>query len=104
MIARYRDGVVPQAAPPAELVAAFDGLAESVAGRIDRIDLSAALDEIWQRVRGLNRFVADEAPWQLAKDRRAGRAAGRVLYGLAEGLRVVAVLLPRGCPTPRSAC
>jgi methionyl-tRNA synthetase len=37
--------------------------------------------------------VQDEAPWQLAKDESAGERLDQVLYGLAEGLRVVSILL-----------
>jgi methionyl-tRNA synthetase len=93
MIGRYRDGVVPAAEPPDALVAEFDGLAESVRGRIDDLDVSAALDEIWRRVKRLNAFVQDEQPWQLAKDEAQSERLDAVLYGLAEGLRAVSVLL-----------
>ena len=45
---------------------------------IDRAELTRALDEIWQRVRRLNRYVEEQAPWQLAKDdARAERARPR---------------------------
>ena len=93
MIRRYRDGVVPEADLPARLVSEFDGLEQSVAERFDRVEVTAALEDIWERVRGLNRFVQDEAPWQLAKDPSAAAHLDSVLYGLAEGLRVVSVLL-----------
>jgi methionyl-tRNA synthetase len=93
MIGRYRDGQVPAAEPPDALVADFDGLAESVRGRIDDLDLSAALDEIWRRVKRLNAFAQDEQPWQLAKDEAQSERLDAVLYGLAEGLRAVSVLL-----------
>ena len=93
MISRYRDGVVPDAELPPELKADFDGLADGIAARFDRIEVSAALDDVWQRVRRLNRYVQEEAPWRLAKDPGAGEQLDRVLYGLAEGLRVVSVLL-----------
>jgi methionyl-tRNA synthetase len=91
MIARYRDGVVPSATP--ELEDDFEGLAEAVRARIDAVELTAALDVIWQRVKRLNRYVAEEQPWQLAKDESAAERLDRVLYTLAEGLRVVSVLL-----------
>ncbi len=93
MIARYRDGVVPDAQPAPELNADFDGLAEAVRERIDAVELTAALDEIWQRIKRLNRFVQDEEPWQLSKDESAAEHLDQVLYTLAEGLRVVSVLL-----------
>ena len=37
--------------------------------------------------------MQDEEPWQLAKDEAASERLDQVLYGLAEGLRVVSVLL-----------
>jgi methionyl-tRNA synthetase len=93
MIGRYRDGRIPQAEPAPELAEDFEGLAEHVADRLDRVEVSAALDEIWQRVRRLNRYVQDQAPWQLAKQEGTDAQLDEILYGLAEGLRVVSVLL-----------
>jgi methionyl-tRNA synthetase len=93
MVGRYRDGVVPSAEPAAELVEDFAGLADEVRARIDEVELTAALDAIWRRIKRLNRYVTDEEPWQLAKDDTNADALDGVLYSLAEGLRVVSVLL-----------
>src|SRR5918995_1351934 len=93
MIERYRGGVVPTAEAPAELVAEFDGLLEAVKARIDEVELTAALDEIWRRIKRLNRYVQDEEPWKLAKAPAEAERVDQVLYTLAEGLRVVSVLL-----------
>ena len=62
-------------------------------GLLDRADLTGALDAIWQRVRRLNRYVEEQAPWTLAKDPERAAELDRVLASLAEALRVVAVLL-----------
>ncbi len=64
-----------------------------MADLIDRVEPSLALDEIWQRVKRLNRYVQDEEPWQLSKDEAQAERLDQVLYSLAEGLRVVSVLL-----------
>jgi methionyl-tRNA synthetase len=93
MILRYRDGAVAQVDLDPQIVAEFDGLADRVAGLIDRADLTPALEEIWQRVRRLNRYVDDQAPWQLAKDETKAPDLDRTLATLAEGLRVIGVLL-----------
>ena len=93
MIDRYRDGVVPDAQPNEALVADFDGLAEAVCDRLDKVEITAALDEIWRRIKRLNRYVQDEQPWQLSKDDAQAERLEEVLYGLAEGLRVVSALL-----------
>ncbi|MDX6666624.1 MAG: methionyl-tRNA synthetase, partial [Solirubrobacteraceae bacterium] len=93
MIKRYRGGQVPLADPDPDVAADFDGLVGRVAERLDHAELTAALDEIWQRVRRLNRYVEERAPWKLAKDAPAAGELDRTLYSLAEGLRVIAVLL-----------
>jgi methionyl-tRNA synthetase len=99
MLLRYRDGAVAGVAPEAELAADFEGLAARVSELIDRAELTSALDEIWQRVRRLNRYVEERAPWQLAKDEDAAGELDLVLASLVEGLRVVTVLLWPYLPT-----
>jgi methionyl-tRNA synthetase len=98
MVGRYRDGTVPAVDVDPALAGDFDGLAERVAERIDRVELTPALDDIWQRVRRLNRYVEEQAPWQLAKDPERAADLDRVLSTLAEGLRVVTVLLAAWIP------
>jgi methionyl-tRNA synthetase len=93
MIVRYRDGRLAEGDPDALLHADFEGLNERVAGLLDGVELTNALDEIWVRVRRLNRYVEEQAPWQLAKDPECAEDLDRVLRTLAEGLRVVSVLL-----------
>jgi methionyl-tRNA synthetase len=93
MLDRYRDGVVPEADPDPALASDFDGLAARVTELLDRAELTAALEEIWERVRRLNRYVEERAPWQLAKDAGAAGELDQTLYSLAEGLRVVTLLL-----------
>src|SRR2546423_2847607 len=93
MIGRYRDGVVLEGEPPAALVDAFDGLTESVCTRLDAFDITAALEEIWATVRRLNQYVQDEQPWKVAKEEGSDARLDSVLYGLAEGLRVVSLLV-----------
>ncbi len=93
MIVRYRDGVVAAGEMDAVLVPDFDGLTARVEELIGKAELTLALEEIWERVRRLNRYVEERAPWQLAKDDSRAPELDRVLGTLVEGLRVVAVLL-----------
>jgi methionyl-tRNA synthetase len=93
MAVRYRDGAVPAGEVDPMLAPDFAGLAARVEELIGRAELTLALEEIWQRVRRLNRYVEEQAPWQLAKDPSRARELDRVLFTLLEGLRVVAVLL-----------
>lgn len=93
MIERYRDGVVPVAAADPALAPDFAGLTDEVCGLLDSAELTQALEAIWQRVRRLNRYVEESAPWKLAKDEGASERLDVVLRSLADGLRVVTVLL-----------
>jgi methionyl-tRNA synthetase len=93
MLSRYRDGWIPDAATDPALAADFDGLDEEVASLIARFEVTQALERVWQRVRRLNRYVEEQAPWKLARDPETAGALDRTLASLAEGLRVVSVLL-----------
>jgi methionyl-tRNA synthetase len=93
MIGRYRDAVVPAVEPDPELATDFDGLTEEVSGLLDQAEITQALDRIWQRVRRLNRYVEQRAPWVLAKDEARAGELDQTLRSLAEGLRVLTVLL-----------
>src|SRR4051794_12538084 len=93
MLVKYREGAVPAAAFDELLVQDFTGLRERVEARMDGIELTLALEEIWQRVRRLNRYVEERAPWQLAREPGAAAQLDVVLASLVEGVRVLAVLL-----------
>jgi methionyl-tRNA synthetase len=93
MIGRYYDGHVRDVEVDPALGTDFEGLSDRVAGLLDEADVTGALDEIWQRVRRLNRYVEEKAPWNLAKDPAATHELEVALRSLAEGLRVVTVLL-----------
>jgi methionyl-tRNA synthetase len=91
MIARYRDGVLAETPGPGAIDA--DGLRAALVERLDRFDITGALDEIWRAVRRLNQQVEASAPWELAKDEAKADELDAVLYDLADGLCAVAVAL-----------
>ena len=93
MLERYSDATVPSVATDPLLAADFEGLPERIDELLVRLDLTTALDEIWQRVRRLNRYVETCAPWVLARDDAARDELLMVLASLAEGLRVVTLAL-----------
>jgi methionyl-tRNA synthetase len=92
MLAKYRDGRIP-VAPGLGEDAVVERLASEVCAKVDDFDLTGAIDLIWDYVRGLNKFVTDAKPWELAKDEANAQQLDRVLYALADGLRVAAVAL-----------
>ena len=87
MLRRYRDGNVPDGAAgprPTSSAASATTLRRASSGA----DLTGALDAIWQRVRRLNRYVEEQAPWTLAKDEatrgRPGPRAAHARRGRAD--------------------
>jgi methionyl-tRNA synthetase len=93
MVLRYRDGTVPETDTDTTLAQDFAGLSIRVAALLDRAEATQALELIWQRVRRLNRYVEERAPWQLAKDPGSAGTLDQTLASLVEGLRVISVLL-----------
>jgi methionyl-tRNA synthetase len=93
MIARYRDGRITVVPGESNLSEAIAAVKREVPGRLDVFDLTGAIDVIWDLVRGLNRHVEQTKPWELAKDEARADELSRVLYELADGLRVAAVAL-----------
>jgi methionyl-tRNA synthetase len=89
MIARYRGGTLAKAPGPGAIDA--DALCVALVERLDRFDITGALDEIWQAVRRLNQHVELNAPWELAKDDAKAAELDAVLYDLADGLTAVTI-------------
>ena len=104
MIARYRDGALPEAPDDqSELAAAAKTLHEDVPAALDRFDITGALETIWDYVRGLNRYVEQTKPWELAKDPAREGDLDRALFELADGLRIAAVALSPYLPETASS-
>ena len=98
MIDRFLGGELPESPREDSPVAALvEGLADDVARRFDAFDLTGALERIWVVVRGLNRHVESQAPWQLAKEDKRDELQA-TLYDLADGIRVVAIALASYVP------
>jgi len=101
MVDRYRDGVIPEAGIDEALSAGEDGLGElrqRVCELLDQAEISRALEVCWAAVRRLNRYVEERRPWDLAKEEARAADLDSVLYNLAEGLRVVGLLLAAYMP------
>ncbi len=69
MVRRYRDGDRSRrSAPIPRSPRSSPVSATEVAALLDRAEATQALELIWQRVRRLNRYVEEQAPWKLAKE------------------------------------
>ncbi len=102
MIIKYTGGIVPSRFVTTEHDEAVEkqgaGLAAAVEAHMDALRLPDALMEIWSFVGTLNKYVDLTAPWILAKDEAKKAQLAGVMYHLAEGLRIVSVLLTAFIP------
>jgi methionyl-tRNA synthetase len=98
------DGTVP---PPSDEPEEHElaPLAERAFGEyreaFDSYNFSSGLTAAWSLVAGVNRFLVDHAPWELAKDPEQRSRHRAVLRGAAEALMQVAAMaapvMPKAC-------
>ncbi|WP_066686817.1 methionine--tRNA ligase [Christensenella intestinihominis] len=102
MVGKYFGGEVPQAGgeepEDRELVGFAEALPAKVDGLVSEWRVSEALTEIWQYIGMLNKYIDITMPWALAKDETKKERLGSVMYHLAEGLRIVSVLIESVMP------
>jgi methionyl-tRNA synthetase len=98
MVDRFLSGhLSARPRPESPIAGLVDGLAGGLAAHFDVYDLTGALERIWELVRGLNRHVEAQAPWQLAKEGKQDELE-ETLYDLVDGIRVVAIALASYIP------
>lgn len=85
MIAKYQEGLVGEIPPAEHDISGYEKALDEC--RFDR-----ALDEVWEQVRGLNQYIDQEKPWQIAKD-GDGEHLQEVLAYQASSLLSIARLL-----------
>jgi methionyl-tRNA synthetase len=96
MIGKYFDGKIPAGGPEQPLDRDLRETATSVLPRIEEnlatLAFSKYLHEVWSLVTRANRYVEENAPWALAKNKDLDRL-GSVLYNLSESLRLISLYL-----------
>ena len=97
MIDKYNGGIIPEAKVGGEfdedLKALAIGVSFKVEERMNKLDFSNALEEIWKLVRRTNKYIDETAPWVLAKDEANKERLNTVLYNLADSIRLISVLI-----------
>lgn len=73
MITKYQDGIVGNVPAPQHDRAPIDTA-------IDDCHFDRALDLIWEQVRGLNQYIDQTKPWQIAKEDDAGHLKEVLAY------------------------
>jgi len=76
-----------------ELRLAFEGLKEKAFVLYNEYALNKALEEIWVYINLVNKYLADNEPWKLARDKTKRKRLGRILYQAAAAIRGISYLL-----------
>ncbi len=88
MINRYQDGVIGQVPEPNHDVEPYHG--EMAEFRFDK-----ALDYLWGLIRGLNQYIEEQKPWELAKDENEAQHLQTVLaYCVSSLLQYAYMMAP----------
>ena len=95
MIEKFCGGEIPapkaKGSPDDELIALAESLPDKLETMVNRMQLNAAIREIWRFIGRANKYIDETMPWSLAKDSSQKERLDTVLYNLAEALRVAAV-------------
>ena len=76
-----------------DFITAINSLNSKVEEKMDSLQISDALTEIFNVLRLSNKYIDETTPWILAKDENLKDRLETVLYNLLESIRVCAVLL-----------
>ena len=87
MIQKYQDGVIGDV-PPAEHDSA------PIAEALTQCRFDRALDHIWDQVRGLNQYIDEEKPWEIAKARDDDHLREVLAYQVSCLLEIAGLLEP----------
>lgn len=103
MLGRYTAGAVPALGALSEADAAlrdqFLALPDALEQRFADLQFDRAIEDVMVAVRSANRYIAEQAPWTLAKEPDQAERLGTILGTLVEALRVASILLESVMPT-----
>ncbi|VBB06582.1 aminoacyl-transfer rna synthetases class-i signature [Lucifera butyrica] len=97
MVGRFNGGIIEKPAVTAAIDQELADLAVKTAATyetlMEKLDINAAIKEVWALISRSNKYIDETAPWALAKDPAQKDRLHGVLYSLAETLRIVAILI-----------
>ncbi len=92
MIEKYCNGKIPKAKTSAELEKALN--LKKIEEHMEKLELHAALSEIFAFIASCNKFINDKAPWKLK-----GKELEEVLFSLADSIRIISILVSPFMPS-----
>ena len=71
----------------------FDTLKEKVLEFYEDYAINRALEEIWAYINSVNKYLATNEPWKLAKDTTQRKRLGRILFQAAAAIRAISYFI-----------
>ncbi len=71
----------------------FDDSRKKIVEFYEDYALNRALEEIWSFINTVNKYLADNEPWKVAKEDSQKKRLGRILYQAAAAIRVISYFL-----------
>ena len=103
MANKYFDGVIENTNVKEEidynLIKEALELKEKVTQYMDVLEVSKALESIFDLLRSCNKYIDETTPWVLAKDETKKDRLKTVIYNLVESIRIATVLLQAFLPS-----
>ena len=103
MVNKYFDGVVTNNDVKEDidnsLIREATSLKAQVESYMDKLEVSKALEAIFELLRSCNKYIDETMPWVLAKDDSKKDRLSTVLYNLIECIRISSVLLQAFIPS-----
>jgi methionyl-tRNA synthetase len=106
MIVKYREGKIPavgNAKGDAEVRELAARVVTDFRTNFEDYSFSRALENVWELIARLNKYIVENEPWALAEKPAEAEALNSVLFHSAEALRVVSVLLAPVLPKTAQA-
>ena len=76
-----------------ELINQINDLDKNVESKMDKLEIGASLDVIFDLFRSSNKYIDETTPWSLAKEEDKKDRLETVLFNLLESIRVAAIYL-----------
>ena len=103
MVNKYFDGIVTNTNVKEDidnsLIREATSLKTVVESYMDKLEVSKALEAIFELLRSCNKYIDETMPWVLAKDESKKDRLSTVLYNLIECIRISSVLLQAFIPS-----
>ncbi len=97
MVGKFEDGKVPAAGTMGKLDLAMQEscakMLESYTDEMRQFRFNRALQKVWEVISKANKYIVENAPWELAKDESKQEQLHTVFYTLLETLRLLQVVV-----------